>query len=49
MQTADYQRFITRNLPYLEHGCTSKAVFTSRREARSLVRNGRLSNGALKA
>ena len=49
MQTADYHQFINRDLPYLERGCTSKALFTSRREARSLVRNGRRSNGALKA
>ena len=49
MQTTDYHQFINRNLPLLERGCTSKALFTSRREARSLVRNGRRSNGALKA
>jgi len=48
MQTADYRQFINRNLPLLERGCTSKALFTSRREARSLVRNGRRSSGALK-
>ena len=49
MQTADYRQFINRNLPLLERGCTSKALFTSRREARSLVHNGRRSYGVLKA
>ena len=48
MQTVDYRQFINRSLPLIERCCTSKALFTSRREARSLVRNGRRSSGALK-
>jgi hypothetical protein len=41
----DYRRFINRDLPLLERGCTSKAAFESRREARSLARQGRRSDG----
>jgi hypothetical protein len=44
----DYHLFINRALPPLERGCTSKAVFISRREARSLVRNSRTGDGQLK-
>jgi hypothetical protein len=44
---ADYRRFINRDLPLIERGCTSKAAFVSRREARSLVRSGRRSDGSL--
>jgi hypothetical protein len=43
----DYRQFINRDLPLLERGCTSKAAFGSRREARSLVRHVRRSDGQL--
>ncbi|MGH2356495.1 MAG: hypothetical protein ACRDGJ_00605 [Candidatus Limnocylindria bacterium] len=38
---ADYYRFINRSLPPQERGCTSKAAYVSRAEARSVVRHGR--------
>lgn len=44
---ADYHLFINRDLPLVERGCTSKAVFQSRREARSWVTHGRRSDGRL--
>ena len=43
----DYRQFINRDLPIVERGCTSKAAFVSRGEARSLVRHGRFSSGNL--
>jgi hypothetical protein len=30
--TVDYHQFINRNLPLVERGCTSKAMFVSRSE-----------------
>jgi len=44
---ANYRQFINRDLALIERGCTSKAAFVSRREARSWVRNGRRSDGSL--
>lgn len=44
---ADYKTFINRDLPPVERGCTSKAVFVSRREARSLSRHARHGSGQL--
>jgi hypothetical protein len=41
MTTLAYRSFINRDLPLLDRGCTSKAVFVSRREARSLANHGR--------
>jgi hypothetical protein len=43
----EYRTWINRNLPLVERGCTSKAGFVSRGEARSLARHGRHSNGQL--
>jgi hypothetical protein len=48
MHTVDYRQFINRNLPLQGRGCTSKAVFISRREAQSLLRNGRHGSIGLK-
>jgi hypothetical protein len=48
MQAVGYRQFINRNLPMQERGCTSKAVYLSRREAKSLVRNGRRGYAGLK-
>lgn len=47
MLITDYRTLINRDLPLLERGCTSKAAFESRREARSLARHGRHANGQL--
>jgi hypothetical protein len=47
MLTVDYRTLINRDLPPVERGCTSKVAFESRREARSVARNGRRSNGQL--
>jgi hypothetical protein len=48
MQAVGYRQFINRNLPMQERGCTSKAVYLTRREAKSLVRNGRRGYAGLK-
>ena len=48
MQVVGYRQFINRNLPLRERACSSKAVFVSRREAKSLVRHGRHSYAGLK-
>jgi hypothetical protein len=45
--SVDYRDFINRDLPLVERGCTSKAAYVSRREARTWVRNGRRSHGSL--
>ena len=44
---ADYRLFINRDLPLVERGCTSKAAFISRREARSRANHSARSNGRL--
>jgi hypothetical protein len=44
----DYRQFVNQALTREQRGCLSKAVFESRREARSIARNGRRSNGQLK-
>ena len=49
MSAGDYHTFINRNLPMVERGCISKALFVSRREAQNLARNGRCSDGKLRA
>jgi hypothetical protein len=46
--TVDYHQFINRNLPLVERGCTSKAMFVSRGEARALVRHSRHTDGQVK-
>ena len=44
----EYRQFINRDLPRVERACTSKALFLSRNEARSLVRTGRHNDGQVK-
>ena len=44
-----YREFVETNYGGFERSCLSKARFDSRREARSMVRNGRRSNGQLEA
>jgi len=44
---SDYHQFINRDLPLVERGCTSKAVFQTRREARTRISHGLRSNGQL--
>lgn len=46
---ADYRQLVNRNLPLVERGCTSKAGFVSRSEARNLSRRGRTIGGGLEA
>ncbi|HEX6475067.1 MAG TPA: hypothetical protein VF114_08300 [Candidatus Limnocylindria bacterium] len=41
MEAIGYRQYINRNLPVQERGCTSKAVYVSRREAKSIARHGR--------
>ena len=48
MSDIDYRQFVNRDLPLLERGCTSKAVYLSRREARSTGRHGRSQDGSLR-
>jgi hypothetical protein len=48
MTAIPYRELINRNLPLVERGCTSKAMFISRREARSRVRNGRHQDGSVR-
>jgi hypothetical protein len=48
MEAIGYRQFINRNLPMQERGCTSKAVYVSRREAQSLLRHGRHGYAGLK-
>jgi hypothetical protein len=48
MTAVDYHLFINRNLPLVERGCTSKALFTSRREAQTMARNGKHTDGRLR-
>ena len=43
--TVDYHLFINRDLPIRERACTSKAVFFSRREAKSVTRQRRIAPG----
>ena len=47
MLAVDYRQFINRDLPLIERGCTSKAVFLSQREARSVARYGHVGRGQL--
>ena len=47
MSAIPYRQFINRDLPRFERGCTSKALFISRGEARSMSRNGRRQDGSL--
>ena len=45
---ADYKTLINRDLLLTERGCTSKAAFVSRREARSLSSHSRHADGQVK-
>ena len=47
MSLLDYRQFINRDLPPQERGCTSKAVYLTRREAVSSTRRGHGTDGAL--
>jgi hypothetical protein len=47
MSVTSYRQFINRDLPLTERGCTSKAMFLSRSEARSSARRNRRNNGSL--
>ena len=38
MEAIGYRQFINRDLPMRDRGCTSKAVYVSRQEAKSFVR-----------
>jgi hypothetical protein len=46
MQTV-YRELIDRQVPFEERACLSKVRYSSRREARSLVRHGRRQDGTL--
>jgi len=47
MSVISYRQFIDRDIPLLERGCTSKAVFLSRSEARSSARRNRRNDGSV--
>ena len=42
-----YLAYINRALPRVERACTSKAAYTTRREARAYARHGRQRDGSL--
>lgn len=48
MSAIPYRQLINRDLPRIERGCTSKALYISRREARSMGRHGRRQDGAMR-
>ena len=47
MQVA-YRDLIDRRIPLVERGCTSKAAYDSRREAKNRARHGRHMDGSLR-
>jgi len=47
MALSTYRLFINRDLPIRERACESKAVYVSRRDARSHARHGRRQDGSL--
>jgi len=47
MSLVDYRQFINRDLPLAERGCTSKALYISRREAQASCRRHRHNDGSL--
>lgn len=47
MSVISYRAFINRDLPQVERGCTSKALFVSRGEARTSARRHRQNDGSL--
>jgi hypothetical protein len=46
MSVISYRQLVNRDLPRVERGCTSKAIFVSRGEARSSARRNRRNDGA---
>jgi hypothetical protein len=42
-----YRQFINRDLPHVDRGCTSKAIFVSRGEAKTSARRNRRNDGSL--
>ena len=48
MSVGSYRDLVNRDLPLIDRGCTSKALFISRGEARSMSRHGRSQDGALR-
>jgi len=42
-----YRQLINRDLPRVDRGCTSKAVYISRQEARAYARRNRHSDGSV--
>jgi hypothetical protein len=48
MLASDYRQLINRDLPLLERGCTTKAMFVSSREARSVARGNPVRGGQLR-
>lgn len=48
MSAVLYRQFINRDLPLRDRGCSSKAVFLSRREAKNVSRHGRGQDGSLR-
>ncbi len=47
MTVIPYRQLINRNLPLVDRGCTSKALYITRREAKSEARHGRHQDGSL--
>ncbi|MBA3688766.1 MAG: hypothetical protein H0W81_08065 [Chloroflexi bacterium] len=47
MSGTSYRQFINRDIPLTERGCTSKAIFLSRSEARTSARRNRRNDGSL--
>jgi hypothetical protein len=48
MSVISYRQFINRDIPLTERGCTSKAIFLSRGEARTSARRNRRNDGSLR-
>jgi len=47
MSVISYRQFINRDLPRVDRGCTSKALFVSRSEAKTSARRNRRNDGSL--
>ena len=47
MLHADYRLYVNRDLPIEERECTSKAAYSTRREARCMMRRGHHAAGQL--
>ena len=48
MSVISYRQFINRDLPLVERGCTSKALFITRAEAKSSSRRNRRDDGSVR-